>query len=458
MKTIIIIHNVKEAGLAYKPMELNEEIVVPVVMMVEGVHSGNHGSIYHSVDTLTSGVPYWENKPITLNHPQDDKGNFVPVGDVSADAWVIGLVKNARMEDNKLKADAHFDVQKLIALSPDVLEDIRNGKTMEVSIGVFAEEKQEDGIWNEEQYKAIALNHQPDHLALLPGEIGACSVMDGCGLSVNNEKKGGKTDVKVDLRLLNTNGMFASPIVYAEGLKERVEKVRTSLYARDSENEMHYLEEVFNDYAIFNQTVREGNTYKESLYKQSYTIGTNGEVSWSGSPTKVVREVKYKNINSNREETNMCEKCKEKAKALVANVNTHFTDDDLKWLEVMTEDKLDKLIPKVVVTNKTVEVEKEVTTERALEVLGINKQQYEKGLEIYNAKRTEVVQKILDNTKDIWTKETLDEMKLETLEKIEKSIVKEDATVYIGVGLQSNATDDTVAPLYVPGVEFETKK
>ena len=154
----------------------------------------------------------------------------------------------------------------------------------------------------------------------------------------------------------------------------------------------------------------------------------------------------------------MCEKCKEKAKALVANVNTHFTDDDLKWLEVMTEDKLDKLIPKVVVTNKTVEVEKEVTTERALEVLGINKQQYEKGLEIYNAKRTEVVQKILDNTKDIWTKETLDEMKLETLEKIEKSIVKEDATVYIGVGLQSNATDDTVAPLYVPGVEFETKK
>lgn len=468
MKTIYLYSSVE---IAYSPVEVNEEIIVPVVMMVEGVHNGSHGKIYHPITALTSGLPFWQDKPITLSHPQTLDGKMVSVNEVSADAWVIGAVKNAKVEDGKLKASAHFNVQKLTALSPDTLETLRSGKIIEVSIGIFSVELEQKGTWNNEQYDKIALNHEPDHLALLPGEIGACSIMDGCGVRANsNQKKGGNENVIVDLRSLNTNGLFALPIVYAKGLKERLDKIRTSLYSRDTDNEMYYLEEVYDGYAIFNQTVRDGKTFKESLYKQTYSLNADGEIAWQGVPEKVVREIKYKTVNNNKkeEEKTMCEKCKEKAKALVANANTHFTDDDLSWLEEMPEDRLDKFIPKVVTNTKTktVEVEKEVTPDQAWKVLKLNKAQYDKGIEFYNEKRTAVIKTITDNTEEgVWTDEDLDGMKLETLEKLAKSVKKEKQQnnqrangFYVGSGIQDNGEESGPEPLYFPGVEFEDKK
>lgn len=157
----------------------------------------------------------------------------------------------------------------------------------------------------------------------------------------------------------------------------------------------------------------------------------------------------------------MCKTCKEKAAALIANSHTHFDENDREWLEALSEDKLDKMIPTVKTVEKTVEVEvnKEVTKEKALEVLGLEKSQYEKGLEIYNAKRSEVVTNILNNTeKDVWSKEDLEAMKLETLERIEKSIGKKEGVFYVGGGSNNGDTDDfEVQPMMIPDVEFDKK-
>jgi hypothetical protein len=462
MEQVAINSEVQES--IYTPVtkywEGKEYIVVPVVMMVEGVHNGSRGPVFHSASELAQSAPKWDGMPVTISHPQIN-GNFVSANsDEVYSSWGVGHVSNTYMDGKKLKAEAWLDVQKLVALSPETLAAVRAGKILEVSVGVFTEETNETGVWNGEQYNTISSNHKPDHLALLPGEVGACSVMDGCGIRVNKLNKEGGEKVK-NLRefVLPNEDYYVvnNMVVFAEGLRETVDKVRDSLYSKDNDTEEYYLEEVYSDSAVYRRVIYETNEngrYKrlsDKLYRQEYAIN-NGVVTWNGSPTEVTRKVDY--ININKEEKRMCEKCKEKANALITNSNTHFNETHREWLEGLTEDKLDLLIPKLVQANKEVEV----TQEKALEVLGIAKEQYEKGLEIYNTRRAEVVQNIMTNTDEgVWTKEVLDTMKLDVLEKIEKTIGKKNAQgVYIGSGAEAQVNVG-VAPMPLPGIEFDVK-
>jgi 2'-5' RNA ligase len=50
-----------------------------------------------------------------------------------------------------------------------------------VSIAYFCDFEQAAGEFGGEAYSAIQRNLRPDHVALLPDEIGSCSVLDGCG-------------------------------------------------------------------------------------------------------------------------------------------------------------------------------------------------------------------------------------------------------------------------------------
>ena len=390
-------------------------LVVPVVMMVEGVHNGSRGAIFHSSQELSNSASNWNGMPVTISHPEVN-GQYVSANSEQIlQDWGVGHISNARMEDNKLKAEVWIDIQKTTAISPETITAINDGKVLEVSLGLFSEEDGIAGVWNNEEYISSAFNYMPDHLALLPGEVGACSVMDGCGIRVNksNEKEGGKNvDVLEILSSLN---------------EQNITEVNSNYYLYTSKDD---------------ETV---------LYRQNYEIN-DGKV-----------ELKEKEVinNESKEEKGMCKTCKEKAAALIANSHTHFDENDREWLEALSEDKLDKMIPTVKTVEKTVEVEvnKEVTKEMALEVLGLEKTQYEKGLEIYNAKRSEVVTNILNNTeKDVWSKEDLEAMKLETLERIEKSIGKKEGGFYVGGGNNNGDTDDfEVQPMMIPGVEFDKK-
>lgn len=388
-----------------------EYLVVPVVMMVEGVHSGSRGAIFHSAEELGKSAGRWDGLPVTISHPQ--------VGDeyVSANSeqilndWGVGHISNSRMEGDKLRAEAWLDVQKLVALSPETLSAIKSGEVLEVSVGLYSDEDNIEGVWNDEEYSSTASNYKPDHLALLPGEVGACSVMDGCGVRVNKQsKKEGGNDVNVG-EIFNNLNKDDTPV------KQR-----------------------FYSYTVSGDDV-------DVTYKQEFTL-TDNAIELVGEPIK-----EDLTVNKKEEVKIMCKPCKEKAAALIANANTHFDENDKGWLEGLTEDKLDKMIPKVVQVNKEPEP---VTKEKALEVLGVEKEQYEKGLEIYNAKRKEVIDAIIANTeKDVWTEETLGEMKLDVLEKIEKSVKKTTQTTGVYVGAGANDDKSEIAPMPIPGIEFE---
>jgi hypothetical protein len=93
------------------------------------------------------------------------------------------------MKGSKLVAEAWLDISKLESISPESYAAIIAKEIMEVSVGVFNDELEEEGEWNGESYTAIASNHRPDHLALLPTQVGACSTEDGCGIRANSKSK-----------------------------------------------------------------------------------------------------------------------------------------------------------------------------------------------------------------------------------------------------------------------------
>jgi hypothetical protein len=67
-------------------------------------------------------------------------------------------------------------------------------RMVEVSTGMFVDVNETVGNWNGENYDAVAVNIRTDHLALLPNDIGACSISDGAGCPrVNKLNKEGYT-------------------------------------------------------------------------------------------------------------------------------------------------------------------------------------------------------------------------------------------------------------------------
>jgi len=162
-----------------------QHLVVPVIMMVEGVHHGNHGLLFHSIDELGKYPESWDGIPVVVNHPEIEgvsvSANYPDI----IDEQTIGRIYNTFIDGNRLKAEAWIDEEKLRVLSAELLAQLQKGELIEVSVGVFNDEEIVAGDWNGEHYVAIARNHRPDHLALLLGSVGACSVADGCGIRVN---------------------------------------------------------------------------------------------------------------------------------------------------------------------------------------------------------------------------------------------------------------------------------
>lgn len=174
-------------------LEGRRQVVVPVVMMVEGVHAGSHGPLFHSAEELGKYPIAWDGRPVTVPHPNDEDGNPASANTPeNIEQFTVGRVFNTHMDGTRLRAEAWLDEQKLRQYANDTYEIIMAGQPLDVSIGVITDDEFTPGEWNGEAYDAVARNHRPDHLALLPGRIGACSWADGCGVRAN--MKGGEEE------------------------------------------------------------------------------------------------------------------------------------------------------------------------------------------------------------------------------------------------------------------------
>ena len=467
-----------------------QHLVVPVIMMVEGVHSGSHGPILHLASELGRFVESWNGIPVVINHPEEDGQNVSANSPTVLDREIVGRVFNAHMDGDRLKAEAWLDVERMQEISPLALAHIRARRPLDVSVGVFSDEDTKPGEHNGEQYEAVARNHRPDHLALLPGGVGACSWEDGCG--VRSNEKGGmsvdKKELNSTLKALTEHGLAAVLISNELGYRAVSQQIQSQLDAMDDGSKMHFLQEVFNDNFIYE--IRSTRGGEPTLLKRGYTIATDDTVTFAENPVEVRRRVEYEtlsatmkrtkfNNNSKKEVTNMSDKkvdetkpcCEDVVNALIANEGTKYTAEDKEWLLTLKEDQLAKMIPEkakapiVNVEEKEPEKKEETpqanaekvveaftaklkTEEDFLKIMPESmRDQMRSAMALHAGHKAAMVKEILANTGDTWTEDLLKVMETDQLTRLYKSVKPTDYTL-LGANTV-DLTNNEVEPLMV---------
>lgn len=165
-----------------------EHIVIPVVMMVEGVVWAANSPFPALVlaEEFSKFPDGWNGRPIVGGHPYKHGS---PVSANAPDVLeenAFGFIFNTHVKGDRLCAEAWIDpvrAKRPGSVGERTLERIKEGtEILEVSVGVFTEIEDRKGIFNGLQYEGIWRDYVPDHLAILAeGDIGACSVEMGCG-------------------------------------------------------------------------------------------------------------------------------------------------------------------------------------------------------------------------------------------------------------------------------------
>jgi hypothetical protein len=164
-------------------------IVISVVALVEGVrHAGGSPSPELVLaEAFGRHVETWNGRPLVVNHPVNAAGKAVLASspDILESSY-LGTLMGAKVEDGKLIVEAWLDVNAIEASQSDAVIDmwkrLVDGETVEVSVGAIVYTKRGDGEFEDKKYSGSWDIVIPDHLAFLDGgQIGACSVEDGCG-------------------------------------------------------------------------------------------------------------------------------------------------------------------------------------------------------------------------------------------------------------------------------------
>lgn len=484
LKSNLLQVNHSETDYEIRVEEIRGDVywVLPVVMMVEGVHHGNRGPLLYTQEQLAASASFWNGMPVTIGHPQDEKGRYISANSPGVFHEIVGRVYNPKMKGAKLTAEVWIDVNALTLVSTEAIEYIKEKKALDVSIGVFSEEVGEQGEHNGEVYRAEAINLGPDHLALLPGVDGACSWNDGCGIRNNskmkmkiNNSQNTKLDKSAWLAALIEQGFGIHITNNDASYSQIMQSVQEQLNSLDSDIRVYYLEEIFDNYFVYCTVNRE--TRERTLYKRNYSVKQDGKVQFQGDPVEVRKEVSFINMSKHtrtnfksKTESNMKtngKKCECTVDSLIQNQATNFTEDDREWLAELAPEQLEKLAPKAPKATETTankaeakkeetptEVESGVTVNEdgALSINGKTldqhikeslakegdpikfidnfmpdglKDQMKSGLKMYQSRREKMIKDIVGNSK--FKEAQLKTWSDEDLGTLHASLVNEDA-------------------------------
>jgi hypothetical protein len=209
-------------------------------------------------------VEAWNGISLPVYHPKDSAGNFISANTPELEAKALGRFYNASFKDGKLHGELWVDTERAKALGGEALtalERLETGQPLELSTGYFRDLEETAGIHEGIAYSAIARNLRPNHLALLPNEIGACSWADGCGAPRVNQKGVGMEEKRVMVNLELT-------------LTDQDMKVYDAWYNN------HYVGRIINVYAERVDVSRQ-----DGLWAYPYTISEEGMVVF-GEPTQ----------------------------------------------------------------------------------------------------------------------------------------------------------------------------
>ena len=347
MRVFANIWNVdRRPKIRHEELDGREYLVVPMSMILEGVHAGSQGSIYYSKSELSKTPKMWNMKPITVKHPTR--------GDTATDLSIyksqaIGMIMGAKWQNGKLKAEAWIDKKKASKVEPEVLKHIQSGIPMEVSTGLFADCVMEEGEWLGEKYVAVAKNIRPDHLAILPDKDGACSIADGAGLLINQATS---QDVNNAQTLRKPKEREVKNMTHTISMNEMRQKFQAAL--REVEPKA-WLYDVFPSFILY--SIHAEDTV-ERHYKRDYTINDDGEVVIGETVELVELQTKFVlpdgtflnaagdgNVDNSRKQGDVDSPETKRRRALLMEIRRKITDVTQKIYELMRKME-DRKLPK----------------------------------------------------------------------------------------------------------------
>lgn len=264
-------------------------------------------SMLYPGEELAAGVSSLEGKPAPAGHPKNAAGQFISAlnGEALLTAYAGAVCRNARHDGgrtlvdvvvNEAQARAHPDGVKLVERLDAAISGT-NAEPIHVSTGLFCEPIEANGESRGKKYgrKATCINY--DHLAILLNEAGAGTPADGVGMFLNAEGQPEAVEVsKLDtapedcrstglMRWINRLLGNGSADLSHEQISEALHRAL---------GDGSWLMQVFDRYAVWAD--REG-----KLWRQDYSVSSDGSVAWSGTAVEVSRKVTYEPITNRQE-------------------------------------------------------------------------------------------------------------------------------------------------------------
>lgn len=430
-------------------------MVAPTIILVEGVHHGSAGPILYPGVELSTFPASWNGVPVTIQHPSVD-GEMVSANhpDILAEFCVGRLFNTTYDEEIKgLRSEIWVDISRISNISPEAWNLLIGREAIEVSTGLWFDDEGTPGNWLGEEYEMVATAMRPDHLALLPGNRGACSLEDGCGVRANDAGEeeslmGIETDKKF-IEVLKRGLYGLKGLILGNRISEE-DKRRTLQGLIDALDKpimggqiIHYLVATYEGSFVMRQESPDGGKYLEGSFLTDgegmpMSIGTNFEeveerrefVSTGNvGEDKPVKNKEEAEAEPNKEEHDM--KKEELVNSLVACNRTRWAEDDREFLMGLNEEDLEKMQPvdeapavDPPVADPVEEPTADVTMEDYLagapeavrEVLT-------EGLKLQKEKRTSLISNITGQERNVFTDEQLKTKSMDELVAINSLIV-----------------------------------
>lgn len=418
-------------------MEGRAYTVVPMVMMVEGVHAGSSGPLYYPAEELAKVPGVWNHKPVVVYHPQINGQGVSACDPEILTTYKIGVIMNTKFEDGKLKAEAWLEADRIEKVDNRIAEAIANQTMLELSTGVFTENEAEAGEWNGEAYTHIARNYRPDHLAVLPDQKGACSIEDGAGFIRNQS---GALQIEEGVlktlarKLVGYAAPFVTNVMSYGNIREQLHGQLKEKFKGQADKSGWvdiWIEDVYDDFIVYE--------FQSKLWKLDYSK-SEATATLEGDPVEVRRVTEYQtvdgsfvgnqaNLTTNKKNDTAMNK-KKIVDALIANHG--WTEEDRETLMGMSEEQLGRMKPTenkeeskpavpaaVKPTDNKQEAPKPLTYDEIVanaspEVRDMLKAQQS----AYEGQKTGLITRITANKKNIFSEEQLRSKSLDELQGI----------------------------------------
>jgi hypothetical protein len=346
--------NTKTALIRNDEMMGKKYVVVPMVMMTVGVHNGSQGPLYYPADELGKTPQVWNHKPVVVYHPEINGEGVSACDPDILSTYSIGVIMNTKFDAaGRLTAEAWIEEDRANAVDKRIMEAVKNKKMMEVSTGLYTDNlvpKEGEDEFEGEKFDYIAVNHRPDHLALLPDQIGACSMKDGAGFIRNHAgamlanldpKKREAAFEAVTNALKGLNLLEASYEQKRDMLASALQKKYPAPNGLATGYSYPWIEAVFDDYIIF--------CMGGKLFKLTYS-STDGSVTLAGDASEVIRVTEYKSAKDGayvgneqpdkQPNQNTTMDKKKIVDGLIGNAASGFTEADRSYLMGLDEARL----------------------------------------------------------------------------------------------------------------------